>query len=483
MKKLVALTLLLALVLTLCACGKDSGDNAGTKDPLDGIYAMGYARVNVTPMMYSVPLAGYGNTENRMSNGLLSYLYTTCIALTDAEGDTVLLFQNDQEGTYAGVIDPIRAEIASKTGVPVENVIVGATHTHSAPDYVNSKVNTVSTYCADLGRWMVEAAEAAMADRKEITGMSSGSIQIPVNTLNFTRHYTTEAGIVKGDNFGDLVNSDYTGHVRDADAELQIVRIQRKDADTVSILNFQTHPHRTGGSKKLDMSADLVGAFQENLTKATGDLTIYFTGASGNINPTSRIEKENITADFKEHGKALSDYAVKCLDENMTEHAVGDLQIINYVYVGQVNHTEDDKVEAARKVQNEWTTNNDFTAAVKLANKYGINSPYHANGIISKSQLGDTYDVSVCAISIGDAIGFVTAPFEMYSEQGEFIKEHSPFARTIVITMCNGHLGYIPSELGYSYNSYGANTGKFVSGTAEKLANEYVRLLTELYEN
>ncbi len=484
MKKLIAIALLLAMTLTLCACGEDKKeDNDSAKNSLDGIYSLGYARVNITPQQYAVPLAGYGNTQNRMSQGLLSYLYTTCIAMTDAEGDTVLLFQNDLEGTYADVIDPIRATIADKVGVPVENVIVAATHTHSAPDYVNNKVDTVATFCSDLQKWMVQAAEEAMTDRKEITGLSSGSIQIPANTLNFTRHYTTEAGIVKGDNFGDLVDSPYTGHVRDADSELQIVRFLRKDADPISILNWQTHPHRTGGGTKYDMSADLVGALQEKYTKNTGDLTIYFTGASGNINPSSRISSENITADFKEQGEALADYAIQCFKENLTEQSVGDIQIQNYTFVGTVNHTEDDKLDYAKEVQLEWTTNNDFTAAVKLANQYGINSPYHANGIINKAKLGATYEVNICAISIGKAVGFVTAPYEMYSEQGEYIKEESPFASTVVVTMCNGHLGYIPSELGYSYNSYGANTGKFISGTAELLAEQYVSMLNTLYNN
>ena len=155
MKKLIAIALLFTLVLTLCACGKDKKEaETPTENPLAGIYSLGYARVNITPMMYSVPLAGYGNTQNRMSNGMLSYLYSTCIAITDTEGDTVLLFQNDLEGTYAEVIDPIRTAISDKVGVPVENVIVSATHTHSAPDYANGKVDTVATFCADLQKWM-----------------------------------------------------------------------------------------------------------------------------------------------------------------------------------------------------------------------------------------------------------------------------------------------------------------------------------------
>lgn len=481
MKKLIAVLLLLALALSLIACGKEAeGDNAGEKNPLDGIYSLGYSRVNITPT-YSVPLGGYGNTEERMSEGLLSYLYTTCIALTDAQGDTVLMFQNDLEGTYEVILDNIRLSISQKVGVPQENILVSATHTHSAPDYVNAKVESTSTYCTDLGNWMTQAAEEALADRKELTGLSSGSITVPVHTLNFTRHYTTEAGIVVGDNFGDLVNSPYTGHVRDADSQLQLIRFQRKDATPITLMNWQTHPHRAGGGKQYDMTADLVGALQEEYTKKTGDLSIYFIGASGNINPSSRITKENITKDFREQGKALAAYAVECFNNNLMERQIGDVQIKNHTYVGTVNHTEDHKVANAQKVQAEWTANNNFTAAVQLANKYGINSPYHANGIINKSKMGATYDVKMCAISIGDSIGFVTAPFEMYSELGEFIKENSPYESTIVITMCNGHLGYVPSEIGYDYNSYGANTGRFIKGTGEAMAQVYVDLLKELH--
>ena len=42
---------------------------------------VGYSRVDFTPEM-SVPLAGYGNTHKRMSQGYYSRIYTTCIAIT-----------------------------------------------------------------------------------------------------------------------------------------------------------------------------------------------------------------------------------------------------------------------------------------------------------------------------------------------------------------------------------------------------------------
>lgn len=247
------------------------------------------------------------------------------------------------------------------------------------------------------------------------------------------------------------------------------------------MVNWQTHPHRGGGGSNYNMTADLVGAMRDKFQKNTGDLFMYFSGASGNVNPSSRIEKENITADFKEQGEKLADYAVTCFNTKLVEAELGALQMVTYEFEGQINHSEDDLVDKAQLVQNEWTTNNNFINAVKLANKYGINSPYHAGAIISKATMPQSQKVTINTFCIGKSIGFVAAPYEMYSEQGEFIKEKSPFEHTFVITCCNGGVGYLASHEGFKNNSYGANTGRFAEGTAEAFADTYVQLLKDMY--
>ena len=85
------------------------------------------------------------------------------------------------------------------------------------------------------------------------------------------------------------------------------------------------------------------------------------------------------------------------------------------------------------------------------------------------------------AFSVGE-LGFVTAPYEMFDTQGVTIKEESPFPATFVITCCNDGLGYIPSMEGFNNNTYEANNGKFMPGTGEALAEEYVKMLQSLYE-
>jgi hypothetical protein len=86
------------------------------------------------------------------------------------------------------------------------------------------------------------------------------------------------------------------------------------------------------------------------------------------------------------------------------------------------------------------------------------------------------------AFAMGD-LAIICAPYEMFCENGKFIKDNSPFAATVVMTMANGSHNYISSAEGFDYNCYEANTCRYVKGTAEALAEEYVGLLNALYGN
>ncbi len=483
MKKIIAITLLLTLVLTLCACGKEEKTTDSTGgNGIDGVLSIGYSRMDITPTE-AVPLAGYGNTSQRVSSGFLDYLMTTCVAYTGPDGTTVLQYQNDLISSSDSWIASLKKEISYATDVPVDNIIIAATHTHSAPDVYNSEFDSIARYLTKLSKTMVECGKAAMADRKPATSMKIGSITLPVNTLNFIRHYNLDDGTVAGDNFGIFTGNTILSHTHDADSVMQVVRLDREDGETVALINWQAHPHRANGNGKevyYSMTSDIVGALRDKMEKELGCKVAYYTGASGNINSHSKVTAENITDDYKEQGEALADYAIQCYNENLTDAELGDVKILKKTYTGTVNHTEDDKVAAAQIVKQEWETNNNFTKATELARQYGLNSPYHASGIISKAALGATYDVNMWVYTIGD-LAFATAPYEMFDENGVTIKEGSPYEATFVITCCNGALGYIPSVEGYTNNCYGANTGKFISGTGEILADEYVALLEELY--
>lgn len=482
MKKLVAIALLLSMVLGLCACGTAPGETTSPSEAvsIEGKFSVGFGRVNVTPEE-SVPLGGYGNTSFRLSTGFLDYLYTTCVAFTDKDGNTVLLYHNDQISSSASVFLGARQSISKATGIPVDNIMVSATHTHAAPDLGNNNHITNIRYKSQLVLGMVEAAKAALDDRKPAE-MYIGEAR--PEGLNFVRHYKHQLadGTWKyfGDNFGSTVLDETTQHTSEADNQLQLVKFVRQGGQDVVLINWQSHPHRYGGSKKYELTADIVGAMREKMESELGCLFAYFSGGSGNVNPVSRIPEENVTSEYKTQGQKLAEYAIAAYP-GLEKAETGRVQIINNTYKGTVNHSMDHLVSVAYKVQQIWTSTNNSSLAMAEGKAFGINSVYHAGGIISKSGMGEFYNVEMYAFSIGD-VGFVTAPYEMFDTNGKEIKDGSPFKATFVITCANDGIGYIPSQLAYDHGCYGADTGKFVPGTGEILAQEYVKMLETLHK-
>ena len=81
MKKLIVIALVLALTLSLWACGESGG---ATEPEAPKGLQMGYARESYMPDG-QVNLAGSGNNAHRVSVGYMDILYATCIAVS--EGD------------------------------------------------------------------------------------------------------------------------------------------------------------------------------------------------------------------------------------------------------------------------------------------------------------------------------------------------------------------------------------------------------------
>ena len=68
---------------------------------------VGYGRADMTPTK-PVPLGGYGNPAVRISEKVRDSLYATCVAFTDSEGNTALLFSTDAINATMKITTPIR---------------------------------------------------------------------------------------------------------------------------------------------------------------------------------------------------------------------------------------------------------------------------------------------------------------------------------------------------------------------------------------
>ena len=484
MKRVISLCLICVLVFSLCACGAaSSGSNAGTTAaqggettaPKAGGFRVGYGKENITPDG-QVGMGGYGRSDQRLSTGVLSYLYVTCVAISDADDNTLLLYGMD----LCAPNDAYRfAENVSKaTGVPVSNIVMSASHTHSAPDY---SVATSGQGAAlnKLKEGLIKAAETALEDRKEAK-MFSGSIE--TEGMNFVRHYLMNDGTYCGDNFGSTA-SGYKQHATEADGELQLIKFTREGDNDVYIANFQTHPHQTGGGQKFDLSADIVGEFRANMEKDLGCEIAYFTGAGGNINSHSRVPEEQQTKTWKDWGKRMAKYAQEV---EFTEIATGKVQAATFEFEAKINHEFDSVAAICGNLRDRWNKGEiEYNDVVTLGAAQGIklNSPYHAGAISNRASMGISRTFPIQAFSFGEA-GFIAAPYEMFDTNGKFVKENSPFAITIVAELANGSNGYFPSLFAFDVSGgYEVDTTTYVRGTAERLADQYIAMLTEQYNN
>ena len=187
MKRFVILTVALLLCVSLLGCGGAESAATTAAKELPAL-SVGYGRRDISPWE-GVPLGGYSNSSERLCDGVVTeQLFTTCIAFTDSTGNTVLLFHNDLVSTQPKVIDPVREMISQETGVPVDHILVAATHTHSAPD-VNNLL--AKKYVEELKQNMLASAKEALEDRKEAT------IQVAKEypeKLNWIRYYNYSDG-------------------------------------------------------------------------------------------------------------------------------------------------------------------------------------------------------------------------------------------------------------------------------------------------
>ena len=500
MKNCVALILAVLMVLGLCACNADApGETTGstpaptttvtptttvaptttvpptTAPPIDGLFSAGYGKTDITPEE-RVPLRGDGKSDLRISEFVLSNLYATCLAVTDADGNTVLLFGLDLVNYSPDIMPPIMKSVSEATGVPVGNICFSASHNHSAPDIDNTKHDSIVKYNKMLEQRLVEAAVMAMSDRRpaEMFGAT-----VETESLNFVRRYLCMDGSYLGDNFGG--GSMPVAHESEADASLQLIKFVREGGKDIIMTNFQVHPLYAWGLRAV--TSDVVGLCRDALSEKLDCEVIYFTGASGNITVTTRLYEKEVS--YLKYGETMAGYALSA-EESYRPIATGKVQVSTYDFAAEVNHDATaEQAALCKDLYTRWGAGEISTEElIKIGADNGITlrSAYHARAIYLRAEMEETNPVEMTVFSFGDA-GFVVAPYEMFDTNGVFIKENSPFEMTFIATLANGYHSYIPSKLAWSHGGYEVDCCRYVEGTAEALADQYVAMLTELYQS
>lgn len=431
------------------------------------ILMAGYGRADITPD-YPVHMQG-GNWRGRVSTGILDTLYATCIALTTGE-QTVLLYTTDLKLVTKNFSEVTRDEISAATGVPRENIYLSATHTHSSVA-IRYPWEGVEEYRAFFNRAAVQAAQDAMADRAP-SQIYTGTTE--TEGLNFVRHYLMNDGTVCGSNFGST-KSGYVGHIKEPDRQMQLVHLRRENKKDILMIGFPCHgTFKESGTL---LSADYIGPAREYAEANSDCHFALFQGSCGDQTPGSRLGLA--IKDYAEHGQKVAQYALDAIP-TLTPCPAGELKIAAMEFTAPTNKKKLEKLQEALEVvelvEAHGATSDEVKAAVK---KYHFHSRHEANWVRIRANAGDEKSMEIGVFSIGE-LAFVLAPYEMFGDQGRYIKSHAPQKTAFIVGCMDGGYNYLPSKEAFDYDCYESQCSFFERGTAERLAETYVEMLNDL---
>ena len=113
---------------------------------------------------------------------------------------------------------------------------------------------------------------------------------------------------------------------------------------------------------------------------------------------------------------------------------------------------------------------------------YGWLKPMEAVLKQYQNQDKDTlYTMELHAVRLGD-VAFVSNPFELYTDYGLSISGRNMAKQTFIIQLCGDIGGYLPTERALAGGGYSAMANHIGPGGGDKLVNESVNLINEMWK-
>lgn len=473
MKKILSLLLAMVLVLGLCACGTSEAGTEAVSEP-KGL-RVGFGREIIMPADYTGMHLNGTDTAGRVCTGFLDYLKVTCIALEDESGEQCLVFTMDMLGINNVVLNEMRPQVADITGIPEEKIMVCATHTHSAPVMIGDYKGA-----AAYKQVFLDGAKKAAVDAVADLSYAEASYGSTFTEKHlFVRHYVHDDGKITAASGITDINK-IVGHPTEADEEMQIIRFTRpaEGKKDIIMMSWNSHPTFHGGATDDQISADFPGPTRDYIESKGDYLVAYFTGDAGNQAPDSKIPDENHNMDYREFGESLGQICLDALPglKPATGNAV---KISSQIYPARANKEKLNMLSQAREVMDIYETQGRDAANAK-ASEYGLYQFLEARAIISRQSSAETVNIPMSALTIGDNISMVFAPYEMFTNHGHALRTETPYDITFVSSCSNGSNSYIPSQEAYDYGCYESYVATVAPGTGEELVAEYLEMLQGL---
>lgn len=456
------------------------------------VLQVGVAEADITPPL-GFPMAGY--YHERLAEGTIDPLKAKAIVFRE-EDTAAALVVCDLIGIAKDLSQQVRQRASEATGIPPEHIVVAATHSHTAPDYMKElylrlggapQAPLRAEYIDKLIAGPVEAiVNAHAAVRPAVLASGSATQTTPVS---FNRRSVMRDGSVRTWQSHD--NPEVVRAAGPIDPQIGLLSVRDEKGGPLAILsNFALHLDTVGGTK---WSADYPYFIEQTLRKATSSdvVSIFATGCCGDINHADPTSRQRNKADFI--GGSLGKTIHSALDGLTTieqPQLVVRSQVVQLPLQGATEEDLDralktlaavkagekvdfyDHVIAYRKLMLDQMRRQQPLVAAEEHITWGLSH--------SLSGVGETLPVDVTVMTLGRDVAIVCLPGEVFVELGLAIKQASPFDTTLIVELSNCvETIYIPHRAAYAGGSYEVTNSNLEPGSGEMLVETALTLLRE----
>ena len=411
--------------------------------PTRSQFRAGAARVDVTPPAAALP---------KDYLGVLDRIYARAIVLDDGAQRMALITVD------AGAIpDPlwraVTTPVAARLGIPVKNVFITATHSHSVP------WNPPIPGLAEKIVASVEQASAQLQPARIGYGSGVSYLNVNRNIIDPRTHRWWEG-------------PNYDGP---SDKTVAVITFETTAGAPIAVYyNYAMHAVLAGN---LDLvSGDAPGAASRYIEDNFDDrvVALWSEGAAGDQNPVYF----NQTYELRDI--RTREYAARGIDISNAMPPGGQGLDRANPRVAKLMSQQRQMVQSMGQLLGEEVLHvmRGITATTPAAPLYAeqqtITCPGRERTDSGRAGYAGTYkdaepiEIRLSLMMIGDvAIGGVNA--EVFNLVAQRLKRQSPYARTIMATLTNGSArsGYIPNDAAFGFNTFEVLSSRLKPGCAE----------------
>jgi hypothetical protein len=324
------------------------------------------------------------------------------------------------------------ARISRETGIPAANIILTATHDHTAPmiglqnaDGSSQAGPGAAAFVAKVEKDLIAALKRARANEQPArVGVARGRVDVNVN-----RDLLSPTGAF-------ILGRNPAGP---SDKTMWIVRFESLTGDPIAILmNYAVHATVLQARTSM-LSGELSGAASRRVEEhyAGKVVAIWTIGAAGDQSPV-------VGAPAPAEPNAERNFAVAEV-------------------LGQILGSE--AIRVADSIQRS-------DAEIRLAaSEKSVNCPGQKVEGSASAGTRTIIDAAPVTVRLGvlmiDRIAIASVSAEVVTNIYQRLREESPFANTIMITLANGRIGYVPQDISYDNPTFEVYASPLRKGCGE----------------